>query len=79
MQTIIWLFDIVNPKLHLLKIMLLEKFIIGVTPESLSVSIIHFYFFVLFYIYIYIYIYIYTYTYKYIYIYIFIYIIHKKN
>ena len=77
MQTIIWLFDIVNPKLHLLKIMLSEKFIIGVTPESLSVSIIHFYFFVLFYIYIYIYIYIYTY--KYIYIYIYIYIIHKKN
>ena len=52
MLTIIWLFDIVNPKLHLLKIMLSEKFIIGVTPESLSVSIIHFYFFVLLYIYI---------------------------
>ena len=68
MQTIIWLFDIVNPKLHLLKIMLSEKFIIGVTPESVSVLIIHFYFFVLFSIYTYIYIYIHTY----------IHIIHKK-
>ena len=68
MQTIIWLFDIVNPKLHLLKIMLSEKFIIGVTPESVSVLIIHFYFFVLFSIYTYMYIYIYTY----------IHIIHKK-
>ena len=70
MQTIIWLFDIVNPKLHLLKIMLSEKFIIGVTPESVSVLIIHFYFFVLFSIYTYMYIYIYIYTY--------IHIIHKK-
>ena len=57
MLTIIWLFDIVNPKLHLLNIIVSEKFIIGVTPESLSVSIIHFSFFILFYIYIYIYIY----------------------
>ena len=41
--------------------MLSEKFIIGVTPESVSVLIIHFYFFVLFSIYTYIYIYIHTY------------------
>ena len=63
MQTIIWLFDIVNPKLHLLKIMLSEKFIIGVTPESVSVLIIHFYFFDLYSIYTYIYIYTYIHTY----------------
>ena len=41
--------------------MISEKFIIGVTPESVSVLIIHFYFFVLFSIYTYIYIYIHTY------------------
>ena len=43
--------------------MLSEKFIIGVTPESVSVLIIHFYFFVLFSIYTYMYIYIYIHTY----------------
>ena len=39
------LFDIVNSKLHLLKIMLPAKFITEVTPKTLNISIIHFYFF----------------------------------